>query len=781
MVKVISDWLVEPEFQENDNLKSKWVINSNNHWLFSCGAALIFFILVSAAFTWPLAINLENTLPDWGDGADAAWRIGSIAHQLRVDPLHLYNTSAFYPMANGLALDELLTGQGLLAAPIIWLTANPPLAFNLLVFLSFTLSGLGMWLLVRHLTRNSGAGLVAGLIFAFSPWHYGQYGHLGLGAQHWMIFALFFLIRFLEKTDGGSEEAGDRAARDLFSTLKNLWQLGLFILFFVLQAITAGYYAYFETILIGFYLAYYFIIECRILPWLLAKARRNQPLNPPDWRKVFRQIVLLAVAAIVALLLILPFIIPFVEAQTQHTFKRGLTEASYWSAAPNSLLRTVDHSWLYKPVQRGLFNLRTSPERMLYPGLVAVLLAAAGVYATLFKSGFVNKPASKRALPWLFGLLSLSGLVLSFGPNLNLEAYGLKSTGISLPYKWFYENIPGFNALRVPQRFGQLFMLGLAVCAGYGTSHLIRKLAGAKSKNQVANVKQEKSSFAAMDNVRKAILLPLLLILVGADYFAPGLPAQAAGTGNNAPPLYRWLASREAAAEIPARALLLELPIGAGNTPVNTNPLYLLYGLSHQRPMLNGSANIIPAGYDRLFNEMQSFPGPRSLDIAEGLGVEYLLVHTRNLNEQANRNELEKQLAPGGRLKTIRSFEDGPENNKNKQVVYQLIKSPERFEKLRSIIPEGAEVFLGDHSSRRKLYTTALPRLIGKNRRYFSSYNTIYNGEAGIEKAAAGRVYDYSVFYREANVLPAIYGYNSSNLVYTDPENIFEVYYKPSH
>src|SRR5205085_5953627 len=111
-----------------------------------------------------------------------------------------YQTRAFYPLHNGLALDELLTGQGILAAPIIWLTGNQPLAFNLLNFLSYVLSGFAMWLLVRHLTGNGIAGLVAGTIFAFSPWHFGQYAHLGLGTQQWMVLALFFLVRFLESS-----------------------------------------------------------------------------------------------------------------------------------------------------------------------------------------------------------------------------------------------------------------------------------------------------------------------------------------------------------------------------------------------------------------------------------------------------------------------------------------------------------------------------------------------------------------------------------------------------
>src|SRR5207247_5572660 len=73
---------------------------------------------------------------------------------------------------------------------------------------------------------------------------------------------------------------------------------------------------------------------------------------------------------------------------------------------------------------------------------------------------------------WAFAGVALLALLLALGPTLNLDSYGQGSTGIPLPYSWLYDVVPGFNALRVPGRFGQLLMLGLAVLAGYGTARL---------------------------------------------------------------------------------------------------------------------------------------------------------------------------------------------------------------------------------------------------------------------------------------------------------------------
>jgi hypothetical protein len=663
-------------------------------------AAFGFFLVASVIFTYPLIFRLSDSLPDWGDAADSSWRIGTLAQNLRTNPLDLYHTRAFYPIQNGLALDELLTGQGLLAAPVIWLTDNPPLGFNLLLFFSYVLSGFSMWLLVRHLTGSTFAGIAAGLIYAFSPWHYSHHGHLGLSSQHWMIFALYFLIRFNEQSQ----------------IRRSLPFLVLFALSFWLQAIVAGYYAYFGAMLIGFYLLYYFAFEKGILPYLWQKIRRRNALAV-EWRLLRNQFVLMGVASFGALLLIIPFVYPFIKAQSEYSFRRDLREASYWSAAPTSLLRTDARSWLYKPVQNGIFDLQTSAERALYPGIIAVLLALFGLFAARYWG--------KR---WLFAAISLFGLVLSFGPYFFWETYNLKPTGIPLPYLFFYQYVPGFDALRVPHRFGQLFMLGLAVCAGFGVAALVTRLKG-------------KSLFHPA-----SLALLLIPLLITADYIAPNVPIQPTPTGQNMPQPYNWLQSADATKIIGRDDLLLQLPMGTTPLPVNTMPIHLMYGLYHDRPMLNGSANIIPSGYGRLYREMQSFPNPSTLDIIEGLGVKFLVVHWQGLPAEANRAELSRQVALG-RLELVQEL-DNPDARYN---IYRVIPNPARFAELSRALPEGATVLLTDDRNGNKLYTAVLPRLLGSKAQYVSDYRTIYAALPG-NNVQPYRTPQYAIFYRNEDL-----------------------------
>ncbi len=454
-------------------------------------------------------------------------------------------------------------------------------------------------------------------------------------------------------------------------------------------------------------------------------------------------------AGIIALAVLIPFVLPFVHAKDQFGFQRGLDEVSYWSAGLKSLLRTTTHSWLYTPFQVGIFGLQTSSERELYPGIVTLLLAGLGLFAPVRDVGARFIAPSRR--PWLFGVVALTGLILSFGPWLNLDSYAQGQTGVPLPYKWLYEHVPGFDAIRVPHRFAMLFLLGLAVCAGYGVARL-----QLWARHRLPGVAWSGSGVAAA-----------VLALVLAEFFASGTGATSTPTGTVAPPVYRWLAGEEAASIIGKDDLILELPVGSGDTPINTNPIYLLYGLAHNRPMLNGSSNIVPSGYDRLFYEMRRFPTSGTLDIIEGLGVKFLVVHTYGLLNQAKRDALTKESAPAGRLEPVKNFPDYTGEPGFSDVIYRVKPDPLRFAGLAAAIPEGSSVLLADQPAiNRRLYTSIIPRLIGSNRLYFCPYTTIYDGVIGdIRPALPSQKYDYAILY--GNTDPAQYGYAAPDAVYT--------------
>lgn len=73
-----------------------------------------------------------------------------------------------------------------------------PAAYNLVLLLSFVLSGYFMYLLVRYFTKHEAAAFLAGLLYAFLPYHVAHsMGHFGAMQTQWLplVILLFFLFR----------------------------------------------------------------------------------------------------------------------------------------------------------------------------------------------------------------------------------------------------------------------------------------------------------------------------------------------------------------------------------------------------------------------------------------------------------------------------------------------------------------------------------------------------------------------------------------------------------
>jgi hypothetical protein len=154
------------------------------------------FALLTIAFTWPQAIRLFS-VPEFIDTTFSMWRIAWIAHQLPVDPRHLFDANAFYPMRHALAFSDAVLLEGVAGAPLLWLGAPTVLVYNLLILAGFILSGVGAFLLVRDLTESSAAGLVGGVVFAFAPFRFDHYVHLELLWAQWIPLAMWMLHRTL--------------------------------------------------------------------------------------------------------------------------------------------------------------------------------------------------------------------------------------------------------------------------------------------------------------------------------------------------------------------------------------------------------------------------------------------------------------------------------------------------------------------------------------------------------------------------------------------------------
>jgi hypothetical protein len=400
--------------------------------------ALAIYALLAGIFTYPLVLNMDR-VNGAGDPAVMVWSMAWISHALFTEPAALYGANFFYPTQDALAYTDLLLPSALLTSPLYFLTNNPLLSFNVVLLLTYVLSGYATFLLVRRLLAGRdyavAAALFAGAIYTLSPYRYGHITQLNSMTTYFLPLILLFMHRYLE--DG-------RRPLDLF----------LVGLFFCLNALSGLYYGVFAILMMA---AFY-------VTWLLIKRESPRLRDFLYGAPIF--------AAFGAVLLIVLY--PYLALSGSGDHGRGIDTVVGGSLIPRALLTSVPESWLlgWTPEAFGVIHENGKPvyELTLYPGLVATCLAVFAI---------ARRRASKPVL--LYALLGLTMFILSLGPLITVAG-----VEIPLPYYLLYEFVPGFGSLRVPARLWSIVMLCIAVLAGFGMRSLMQKLGGKKAAMALA-------------------------------------------------------------------------------------------------------------------------------------------------------------------------------------------------------------------------------------------------------------------------------------------------------
>ncbi len=127
----------------------------------SSGLALVIYVLLAAALSWPVIAVLSSRIPGtatWAfDESTFAWNIWYFKHallDLGQSPLH--TGLIWYPLGIDLILYTYNFLNAILGLPLL-LAFNLPLASNLTLLFATTLSGFGTYLLALDLLCALGA------------------------------------------------------------------------------------------------------------------------------------------------------------------------------------------------------------------------------------------------------------------------------------------------------------------------------------------------------------------------------------------------------------------------------------------------------------------------------------------------------------------------------------------------------------------------------------------------------------------------------------------------
>ena len=627
-------------------------------WRESARVVLLLTAL-AALLTWPAAAHLGSVATDLGDPLLTAWILAWDVHALTVAPLRFFDANMFHPHRGTLAYTEHLVGLLPFAGPARLAGAGVLVAHNLVWLATFPLTGLTMFWLVRHLTGHAGAATVAALLYAFSHFRFGQLGHVQMLSHQWLPLLLLGL---------------HRAARD-GGRWRDVWLAAVALTF---QALSSGYQAFLAAIAGVVFAAWLGLPASRppvgrlivrgmlagtlvllvLLPFFLPyrsvraetalvrgldeiaqyAARPASYLATPavNWwlgaaTERFRSQEAILFPGLVALALALTGVV-LTWHRPETAAGPPVARASRWPGpldlALTAVILVTAVNWLLV----GGFSLRLGPFRLSqrhfawpFLGLGIALAArrvAQGVPWPIRGLGWLRRLGWPNA-PGLYVGLTVVGVIASFGPRLELG----RKLSVQPLYAQLYNVVPGFDALRVPGRFGVLVTTGLAVLAGFGAAALARRIRRPG---------------------RRALALGILGTLAVLETWAVPLPLMSVSPDPG--PADRWLAAQS------GQGAVVILPMYEPHA-VHLESVRLLGSTAHWRPLVNGYGGVFPPGYALDVATLNTFPAPAAVARLRAIHVRYAVVYLGQYQEELRaRLEAALDLLPPG-VRRVTAFE----------------------------------------------------------------------------------------------------------------------------
>jgi hypothetical protein len=540
--------------------------------------------------------------------------------------LDFWNGYFYFPEKGVMTFSDHLMGPAVQASAFGVLWDNDLAGYNFLFLGSFVLSGLTTAWVVRRAGAGLPAAILAGILFAFSPYRFDQRPHLQVLLTQWIPLVLWLWHRLLE------EPTARRAAP--------------FLAVYLLH-VTGG-----------MYLAYFVHFALAIL--LLQHLDRWRELVAPRALRVLAPTVVTCAAAAALVF------VPYVLTSARLGFTRPPSDYGYFGATLFSYLSSggLNQVW-------GSLTARFArPENQLFAGAVASALGGVGIArlwvrprTTLYRAAgqAVRKldPARpirvaserERSALVLLLLTAIAGIVLGDVVTLSIagqvapvpawvENYlpavvllfaggaawiglwrrwqgawplvppagsrwdrgvfviGLAFALLSLPVVFapLARVVPGLDGLRVPTRVYPYVSFALVYFAARGLDWLLPR---------------------AASKIRPAFLLAAVgLVAVGE--LRHGMEWHEWPSSGDIPPVFQRIA------EVPGVGAVLHLPMGRDAEESH----YMYYSTAYWRPIANGYSGYAPNTYIELRRRVRDELQEESfLDYLTELGITHVGVH----------------------------------------------------------------------------------------------------------------------------------------------------------
>ena len=556
---------------------------------------VVFFIL-AGIFTFPLILNMHTSIYDYqGDLVETLWYAWWVKYAWQHDLDCQFVSIIACPYGIDLSQD-IAKNIGLQFAnyPLLLLTLlqNEIFAYNFIMLITFPLAGLAMYLLAVYLTRNKWASFIAGLAYAFCPYHFAHASHITLANIQWMPLFILFLFKLHKER-----------------TYPNAVLCGLF---FALTLLSDTYYGYFMLVAAATFFIFMLIRK------FFRRIRKLHEINFTPRVGIMKNISLLCVTVFTAAVVCFPYIFPILNSYLSHdgklsvlkSYECNIKELKEPSATVlNYILPSANHPLFGSFTARfdgSLFYGENPQEYNLFVGFFVIALS---VYAFRFwrnsKKSEVAAVDVKEAEEIDFSMkffISLAVVVFLFSLY---PVFVLFGNEFWLPSAYIYNIVPFFRSIG---RFGIVLMLALSVLMAFGIKFLFEKI----------NLKKVR--------IALAILFSAVVIFEFINF--PPFKATDIAVRES---VYFWLKDE------PADALIAEYPIEEDDTVI-----YLFNQRMHQKKLINGA----PRGTEAYSTneKIRDLLEPRTKVILNRLGVSYVIVHFSKYNQLSEKENVKTEL-----------------------------------------------------------------------------------------------------------------------------------------
>ncbi len=378
---------------------------------------LVLYLTLTLALLYPFSVlNMGSQLiGNTADSYQGLWDLWWVRHSVLSLSNPYITNYIYYPYGANLYVHTLSPAAGFLTIPF-QLTTGLIFSFNLIMIASFVLGGYGAYLLAKYVTKDKKASFFAGVVFAFSTYHFAKaLADMNLASLEWIPFYVLFLLKMRQ----------EKSAKNIAGA----------VVFLVLTALMADLqYILFLAIFTMLYVAYELVVNREQIAGFLK-----------------RFAVMTAAFAGLMLLIFEPFISGWFTGQ----YAYAMSSPSYSAIVSGDLLGFFTPSQfnpLFGSAVHGVVQTFTTTS--LYPLEGATYIG----YTVLALTIYAALKLRKEAKFWLVSAAAF--LILTLGPLLHVM--GNSSLNIPLPETIIADTVPIF---RVPARMVVMATLCLAVAA----------------------------------------------------------------------------------------------------------------------------------------------------------------------------------------------------------------------------------------------------------------------------------------------------------------------------